>query len=361
MNSVRKGELEFVDVRLEHAHARDPVFVSASFIPDRALMLFQARAQFPDGREFDVLAAPSRSEAAKALDGGPQDVMGNASFSFGAALLAPYANRIRGKYSAESRTIETLIGGRQLRLPANGGGNEPGAEKYAIHGLILARPAEEVQVEGGKTVALVSGRIRAGDFGVQWPSATDIQIRWELRPDALSVHLTVQNVGNEDLPIGVGWHPYFALPSAMRQQARLHVPARSRVVVNNYDDVLPTGEISAVAATRFDFRAAGGAALGDQYLDDCFVDLEKSSSGETICQLIDPAARYGLRIRSLSPEISAIQTFTRPDRPFVVIEPQFNWADPYGPEWGQDRRTGMVVLRPMQKVEYAVVLEMFTP
>jgi aldose 1-epimerase len=361
MDSVGNKELGFVDVHLEQAPSRDPVFVGASFIPRRALMLFQARGRCPDGREFDVLAAPAPSEAAKALDGGPQDFMGNASFSFGAALLVPYANRIRGEYSAESGTIETLIGGRRLRLPANGGGKEPGAEKYAIHGLILARPAEEVQVESGNTIAHVSGRIRAGDFGVQWPSATDIQIRWILRHNALSVHLIAQNIGNEDLPIGVGWHPYFALPSGMRQQARLHLPARSRVVVNNYDDVLPTGEIAAVAGTRFDFGAAGGAALRDQYLDDCFVDLEKTGSGETVCELIDPAGGYGLRLRSPSPEISAIQTFTRPDRPFVVVEPQFNWADPYGPEWGQDRRTGMVVLRPMQKVEYAVTVEMFTP
>jgi galactose mutarotase-like enzyme len=361
MDSVRERELEFVDVHLEPAHSRDPVFVGASFIPQRALMLFQARARFSDGREFDVLAAPAPGEAAKALDGGPQDFMGNASFSFGAALLVPYANRIRGDYSADSGTIETLISGRRLRLPANGGGKDPGAEKYAIHGLILARSAEEVQVESGNTIAHVSGRIRAGDFGVHWPSATDIRIRWVLRHKALSVHLTAQNVGNEDLPIGVGWHPYFALPSGMRQQARLHLPARSRIVVNNYDDVLPTGEVSAVTGTRFDFRAAGGAALGYQYLDDCFVDLEKTSSGETVCIIIDPAAGYGLKMRSSSPEISAIQTFTRPDRPFVVVEPQFNWADPYGPEWGPDRRTGMVVLQPMQKVEYAVILEMFTP
>ena len=95
MNSVRKRELEFVEVHLEPAHSRDPVFVGASFIPQRALMLFQARARFPDGREFDVLAAPAPAEAAEALDGGPQDFMGNASFSFGAALLVPYANRIR--------------------------------------------------------------------------------------------------------------------------------------------------------------------------------------------------------------------------------------------------------------------------
>src|ERR671913_247241 len=149
MDSVRKRELEFVDVHLEPAHSRDPVFVGASFIPQRALMLFQARARFPDGREFDVLAAPAPAEAAEALDAGPQDFMGNASFSFGAALLVPYANRIRGDYSAESGTIETLINGRRLRLPANGGGKEPGAEKYAIHGLILAQSAEEVQVESG--------------------------------------------------------------------------------------------------------------------------------------------------------------------------------------------------------------------
>ena len=62
-----------------------------------------------------------------------------------------------------------------------------------------------------------------------------------------------------------------------------------------------------------------------------------------------------------SPQISAIQTYAPPDRAFVVIEPQFNWANPYGGEWGSGRDTGMALLQPGEAVEYCVRLKLFTP
>jgi aldose 1-epimerase len=219
---------------------------------------------------------------------------------------------------------------------------------------------EEIEVDRKAELAQAAGLIRAEDFGVGWPSSTDLHIRWVLRPDALSLQVTARNVGDEDVPIGIGWHPYFALPSGRREQARMRVPARSHVVVNDYDEVLPTGEIRPVQGTRFDFRAPQGAPLGEAYLDDCFVDIDKTAAGETVCEVFDPPSQHALRVRASSPEVSAIQTFTRPDRPFVVIEPQFNWADPFGAEWGAAHDTGMVLLKPQHSVDYCVQLELFT-
>ena len=355
------GTPGFIDLEVPRPDASRPAFLSARLIPDRALMMLQARVGLADGREVDLLAAPEAAMATALLDGGPQDFMGNASFSFGAAILAPYANRIRGTYRPEDGTIETRVEGRLLRLPANGGGKAPGAERYAIHGLILDKPVQDLQTSRQPRSLSATGWVRAGDFGFRWPSSTDIRIGWTLRPEALSLDVTVFNRGTEALPIGLGWHPYFALPSARRKQARLRLPGRSRLAVNNYDEVLPTGRIEPVAGTRFDFRAAGGACLGEHYLDDCFVDLDKTAAGQTVCELVDPAARYGLRITALSEQVTAIQTFAPPDRPYVVIEPQFNWANPYGPEWPADRHTGMVRLEPHQTVAYAARLELFEP
>ena len=44
----------------------------------------------------------------------------------------------------------------------------------------------------------------------------------------------------------------------------------------------------------------------------------------------------------------------------MVVEPQLNWADPYGAIWG-GRDTGMVELAPGEAVDYAVRLELLTP
>lgn len=348
-------------VNLELDHGSESGFVDAQLLPGRGLMLAQARARLAGGRLVQVLFAPGPDEVARALNGGPQDFMGNASYAFGAAVLAPFANRIRGIHSAADRTIETCIHGHRLRLPANGGGKASGAEQYAIHGLILAEPVIDLRTERGRGYARAWGVIRAGDFGVGWPSSTELEIEWSLRAEALSLRVLARNAGAVQTPIGLGWHPYFAIPSGRRDQARMRVPGRSRLAVNNYDEVLPTGAITPVVGTAYDFRAAGGRSLGNQYLDDCFVELDRTPAGETVCEVIDPAAQYGLRIISSSPQVSAVQTFTAPGKPFVVIEPQFNWANPYGAEWPPGQATGMVLLEPGQAVSYDVTLELFVP
>ena len=82
--------------------------------------------------------------------------------------------------------------------------------------------------------------------------------------------VTAKNVGHAPLPIGIGWHPYFILPSGDRCQVRLHLPSETRAVMNNYDDSFMTGERVPVKGTPYDFSAPGGRPLGTQYLDDNF-------------------------------------------------------------------------------------------
>ena len=105
----------------------------------------------------------------------------------------------------------------------------------------------------------------------------------------------VRNVGDEMLPLGIGWHPYFGIPSGKREQVRVHLPARGRALVDNYDDVFPTGKIAPVAGTAYDFTAPDGAALGSQYFDDCFVDLVKDD-GRARVEVVDPASGYRMHL-----------------------------------------------------------------
>lgn len=172
--------------------------------------------------------------------------------------------------------------------------------------------------------------------------------------------MTARNTGDSDLPFAVGWHPYFRFPSGRREQVRLRVPARQRALVTNYDEVFPTGDVAPVSGTVYDFSTPGGAPLGQLMMDDCFLDLIRASTGEAVGEIIDPAARYGIRVRALSPAISAFQVYAPPDRAVVAFEPQFNLADPFSPIW-KGRNTGMVMLKPGQSVAYSVVLEAFIP
>jgi galactose mutarotase-like enzyme len=334
------GGAPVLTLRAHELPSDKPAFIEADVLPGRGMMLLQARLRLASGEVLEVIEAPPAAEAARKLDGGPDDFAGNASFGFGGAILAPFANRIRGRPLPESREIEAVIAGQSVRLPRNWGGKAPGAEQYAMHGLILDAHTAWRQDDP----AHVTGWLDAGDFGGRWPGRLRFGFEWRLTCGALVLRVRAQNVGDQPTPVGIGWHPYFRLPSGQRDQARLFVSAGCRALVNNYDEVLPTGALEPVAGTAYDFSAAAGRALGAQYLDDCFTDLRRSE-GRAQARVIDPAAGLGLTVASSTPRVRAFQVYAPPDKLFVVIEPQFNLADPFGPEW-QGRDTGMMMVPP---------------
>jgi aldose 1-epimerase len=160
--------------------------------------------------------------------------------------------------------------------------------------------------------------------------------------------------------MGIGWHPYFVLPGGDRADVRLYLPSETRALMNNYDDTFTTGQRIAVKGTPYDFSAPEGRALGTQYLDDNYSVLDYDPQRQTVSEIIDPAAKYGLRLITLSPQIKSIQVYAPSDKNFVAIEPQFNLPDPYNHNWGAND-TGMVLLQPGQSVSWRVRLELFTP
>ena len=64
--------------------------------------------------------------------------------------------------------------------------------------------------------------------------------------------------------------------------------------------------------------------------------------------------------KSSSPEIKTIQMYAPPPMQFVAIEDQFNFANPFGKEWGK-MDTGMVTLKPGQSTKWHVRLHVFVP
>ncbi len=322
--------------------------------------VFQIRAFVPGKGDVDLIASPSLEEAAKTFSNGSEDFYDLKSATMGGAILVPYPNRIRGTLSADGKTIETQVNGKTISLPANLQPKHPNAEKVAIHGLILDAKFQDVNVTKGNDQSTVSAVLHGGDFEGHWFSQTDINVSTSLTASAVELDVQVKNVGNDPLPASVGWHPYFAFISGDRQQGRVHIPAKRRALVNNYEDVFPTGKTEAVAGTPYDFTAAKGKALGTQFLDDSFVDLDRQPDGSVIAEITDPNANYGLRVTALSKEIRAMQAYSPSEKNFVALEPQFNYVDPYGKEWGKTN-TGMVILKPGESVTYRVRLGLFIP
>ena len=335
-----------------------PEFTSVVLAPGRGMEILQITANFPGKGSVNVLASPSLEEAKKMLDV-DDTPNGDLGYRLGAAFLVPYPNRIRGKLSADGKTLTTEWQGHTLTLPANNIGTKPEAERHAMHGLILKAKTDDVAVEKISGGEEVSGVIHAGDFGGHWPSKTQLVITVRLTAEAVDATIEARNVGNEDEPMAIGWHPYINLPSGDRTQARVRIPADKLAEVDGYDNVFPTGKILPVEGTRYDLRAAGGTPLGSNFFDDNWSHIDWQNKAATV-QVIDPAAKFGVDLEGLSPNIKTIQLYAPPTKQFVAIEHQLNFADPFGKEWnGMD--TGMITLKPGQSTKWHVRLHVFVP
>ena len=338
-------------------------FLSVTVLPGRGMNVFQITANVPGKGEIPILASPTLEEAASKLNGGPDDQYGNQSFLIGGgAFLVPYPNRIIGPLSPDGKTITTKWHGKTIVLPANWHNSaDPTRDKHAMHGLILASQTQDVQTQSIPDGQTLTGVIHAGDFGGHWLSQTDLSFTIALTGPAVDATIVAKNVGKEDEPMAIGWHPYFAVPGGDRKQAMLHVPGTQVAAINNYQDVFPTGDLMPVKGTKYDFTAPGGKALDDIYLDDNWSELQRTD-GAVDVTFADPASNYGVHILGLSPEIRTIQVYapTDPTRQYAAIEEQFNFADPFGKEWGT-MNTGMVTLKPGASVTWHVRLALFQP
>jgi aldose 1-epimerase len=335
-----------------------PEFTSVTLAPGRGMELLYIKANFPGKGEVNVLASPDLARVKQMLD--VEDTAnGDLGYRLGAAFLVPYPNRIRGKLSPDGKTLTTTWEGHTLTLPANNVGKLPGAERHAMHGLILKAKTDDIRVIKTAGGEQVTGVIHAGNFGGHWLSKTDLVMTITLTAEAVDASIVAHNVGTEAEPIAIGWHPYFNLPSGDRSQVRLHIPGSEMAQVDNYDNVFPTGKLLPVEGTPYDLRAPEGKALGKQFFDDNWSHLERKN-GVVIVKVIDPAAHYGVEIEGLSPQIRTIQAYAPPTAKFVAVEDQYNFADPFGKEWGK-MDTGMVTLKPGQSTRWHVRLKVFVP
>ena len=333
-------------------------FTSVTVAPGRGMEVLKITANFPGKGDVDVLYSPDLATIKEMLDV-KDTANGDAGYRFGAAILVPYANRIRGQVSPDGQTVNVNWEGRTLSLPGNTSGRQPGAEKHAMHGLILKAKVEDVRtkkIPGGEQV---TGIYHAGDFGGHWVSSTDLFFVVSLKADAIDVQVTAKNVGKDAEPIAIGWHPYINLPSGDRTQARVHIPAAQFSEMDRHDDMIPTGKLMNVEGTVNDWRAPEGVALGDRFYDENWCHFTRTG-GVIPVKVIDPAAQYGVEIDGISPEINTVEAFAPPRAKFVAIEHQYNFNDPFGKQWnGMD--TGMVRLKPGQRTTWHVRLKVFVP
>lgn len=352
------GQQVIVLHRQRSGDGNNPEFLSVTLLPGRGMNVFQITAFLPGKGEVPLLVSPSLTDAAKLLSGKSADADGNESFMMGGAFLFPFANRILGPTTPDGRYVRATWHGRTVLLRANWHGSRPGSAPQALHGQLLTAKAASIQ-----NIALPDGAAISATYHLpadgHWFSDNELRVRVALRAETLTFTLVGTNTGQQEEPVGFGWHPYFRLPSGERANARLHIPAYARAAVNNPDDMFPTGKLLPVQGTPYDFTADVGSPLTGT-VNDAFLQLHRTKQGYTICRIMDVGADYGLEIAALTPLVRTILLYSPVDQPLIVLEPQFNNGDPFGREW-RNTGNGMVTVPPGGRVTWKARLRLFQP
>ncbi len=100
------GGQKIVELTRAAVSTTKPEFTSVTLLPGRGMEILQITANFPGKGEVNVLASPDLAGAKKMLDV-DDDANGDLGYRLGAAFLVPYPNRIRGKLSADGKTLTT--------------------------------------------------------------------------------------------------------------------------------------------------------------------------------------------------------------------------------------------------------------
>jgi aldose 1-epimerase len=359
---VRPGGKDVVLLqRSQMMGGNEPEFLSATLLPGRGMNLLQITAYLPQKGEVNLLASPPLDEAARLLTGTGADATGARSLSMGAAIELPWAGRISGTNTPDGNDLITVWHGMRLTFPRDAKDSYGDGGAMAAGGMLLKQPSDllntNVMPDGGEAEAT----FHPGNFADHWPSKTEISTTVALSGRAIELKVVAHNTGDTAEPIGIGWHPRFAILNGHRGQTMLRLPQGLRVEVKDRRTGQLSGRLLPVEGTEYDFTGRTGAQLGALNLDDSFVHLRTGlMENGPVAELRDPENNYGLRVTAMTSAIRAIRVYAPLDGSFISIQPQFNYDDPFGREWSADEDTGMVVLQPGQSTQWRIRLEIFS-
>lgn len=239
-------------------------------------------------------------------------------------VLIPFPGRIAdGRYSFEGQAF-------QLERNDKEGPN-------AIHGFVRALPWMTQRVEANHVAFEV--RLEAEEYGRRgYPFSLDVRVAYTMARQGLSCAFAIQNVGHQTAPLGVGFHPYFAVGTALIDEAEAKIPCAGYLEFN--ERLLPTGKVLDVAGTEWDYRKY--REIGARRFNHCYVQLERDRDGMATASLRHGASGHSIDI-VMDRSFSAVVVYTGDaiadmPRRALAIEPMTCATDAFNrPEWGLKR------------------------
>ena len=213
-------------------------------------------------------------------------------------VLYPFPNRLKeGKYHWLGQTYQFPI-------------NNPDTGN-ALHGFGWNRPTEVSGVELFSDSGTVTCTRTESGKESAYPFAFRFSITFRLMDGGkFEVVLGLENLSEKAIPVGLGWHPYFAL-SPRVDDMELTFPVCEAVEIDQF--MIPTG------CTFPELRFQKPTRIGGTVLDNCFQLSDSPGWAEVILSGEKGRLRYAQETGA--GKFNFLQVFTPPHRQSVAIEP----------------------------------------
>ena len=263
----------------------------------------------------------------------------------------PWAQTLTGTPTSTPGILETTWEGQQLTFPAL----SPRSNS-SVEGLLLNRGADSVKSEVLPDGQSATAVFHAGDFTHRWPSDVEVTVLAELTSHDLDLTVTAKNIGHQNVPFGIGWHPFFSIPSGERSNEMLSIPSQTVVDIDRRTG-LPTGKSIQVDDSPRDFSRSRGTKLGINGLNETYTGLRPGTGSGPVAELSDPGYNMKVSVIPLTASITSMKVVAPVDKNWVSIGPNTNLDDPFGAEWGHPENAGMATLAPGASLKWKVRIE----
>lgn len=221
------------------------------------------------------------------------------------AFLFPFPNRLKdGVYHFE---------GKSYQFPINNA-----ATGNAIHGFGKSLKMETSDIECTENSATVRCTyIGPGDYApYPFPFVFSVLMKMTAE-NGFEVEMSFKNTGEGNIPVGLGWHPYFSIAEDT-DKVSMQLPACQKVIID--ERMIPTGEKQIfddfVTEKSLDgitldncFKVPDGNGKFEMYLQSALGKLrywqETGSNGYPFLQLFTPDHRQSVAIEPMTCNVDA--------------------------------------------------------
>jgi len=225
-----------------------------------------------------------------------------------------------------------------------------GSKTYPLprHGFARNKLFEIVD----STSAAATFRLKADEASLRvYPFRFELDVHFALDGPTLSVTMCARNSGDEDMPASFGYHPAFRWPLPFGQARSAHFiefatdePAAIRRL-NAAGLLTPELHPTPISHRRL--------ALADALFQDDVIIFDEIRS-----RSVTYGTGEGPRIRVSYPDAPYLGLWTKPQAPFICIEPWHGVADPEGFSGDFKTKPGVFVVAPgtVTPIEMAITL-----